>query len=143
MRPTFLLVACCLASLICGCGSEHDLTTQSGIEAKLQDTLSLKTVSLKARPDGGYEGTGQKTDGTNYKITVEQKSAGRLLWYTAMTDQGELSAGGFQEFDRPWMRTLNQMRKGIMIVLVLVVIVGSVIVVARNRARRTKQAEPA
>lgn len=143
MRPTFLLVACCLACLVGGCAGENDLTTQSGIEAKLSDTLSLKAVSLKARPEGGYEGTGQKADGTNYKITVDQKNAGRLLWYTATTDQGELLAGGFQESGPPWLRSLNQMRKGIMILLVLFVVIGSVIVVARNRASRAKHAEPA
>ena len=142
MRPSFLVVACCLVSFVSGCASDPGLMTQSEIEAKLKDTLHLKVVSLEARPEGGYLGRGQTADGTNYTITVDQKEADRSLWYTATTDKGELKAGGFQEFGPVWLRPLKQLSIGVKVILILFVVVGGGIVIALKLARRTKHAEP-
>ena len=142
MRPSFLVVTCCLVGFVSGCASDPGSMTQNEIEAKLTDTLNLKAVSLKARPEGGYVGTGQKADGTSYTITVDQKEADRSLWYSATSDKGDLKAGGLKEFGPSWLRPLNQARKVVMVILLLAVVIGGGIVVARKRARRTKHAEP-
>jgi len=137
-----MVIACCVLCLVSGCASDPGSLTHSEVETKLKDALNLKVVSLKARMDGGYVGTGQKADGTNYTINVEQKEADRSLWYCAVSDTGDLKAGGFQEFGPSWLRPLTQARNGIMVVLVLIVVMGVGIVAARKLARRTKHAEP-
>jgi len=142
MRPTFMMVACCVLSLISGCTSDPGSMTQGEVEAKLKRTLNLKAVSLTARPEGGYSGTGQAADGTRYTITFDQKEADRSLWCSATSDKGELKAGGFQQFGPSWLRPLTQARNGIMVVLALSVVIGVGIVVARKLVRRTKHAEP-
>ena len=131
-----------MLSLVSGCGSDPGSMTQGEVEAKLKGALNLKAVSLSARPEGGYTGTGQAADGTNYTIAVDQKEADRSLWYSATSDKGELKAGGFQEFGPSWLRTLSQARNGMRVVLVLIVVIGVGIVVAKKLARRTKHAEP-
>ena len=142
MRPSLLVVACCLVSFVSGCASDPGSLTQSEIEAKLKDALNLKAVSLKTRPEGGYVGTGQKADGTNYTISVDQKETDRSLWYSATSDTGELKAGGFKEFGPVWLRTLKQVSNWVKVILLLLVVIGGGIVVARKLARRTKHAEP-
>ena len=142
MRPTFMLVECCMLSPVCGCSSDPGSMTQGEVEDKLKGTLNLKAVSLTARPEGGYTGTGQATDGTSYAITVDQKQADRSLRYSATSDKGELKAGAFQEFGPSWLRPLTQARNGIMVILALIVVIGVGIVVARKLNRRTKHAVP-
>ena len=129
-------------SSVSGCASDPGSLTRSEIEAKLKDALNLNAVSLKARPEGGYVGTGQKADGTNYTITVDQKKADRSLWYSAKSDTGDLKAGGFKEFGPAWVRSLQQVSNWGKVILLLLVVIGGGIVAARKFARRTKHAEP-
>jgi hypothetical protein len=140
MRPQFMVVACCALIFISGCATDTASMPLGELEAKLKATLSLKAVSLAARPEGGYAGTGQASDGTNYTITVDQKEAGRLLWYTATSDKGELKAGGFQHFGPSWLRPLTQVRSGIKVILILFVLIGGGFVVVRKLSRRSNRA---
>lgn len=141
MRPQFMVVACCALILISGCATDTASMPLLELEAKLKATLSLKAVSLAARPEGGYVGTGQASDGTNYTITVDQKEAGRLLWYAATSNKGELKVGGFQEFGPSWLGPLTQVRTGIKVLLILIVLIGGGVVVVRKFSRPNKRAE--
>jgi hypothetical protein len=142
MRPA-LVVACCVLGLGGGCAGDPGSMTQSEVEARLKDTLNLKVVSLTARPDGGYTGTGQTADGTTYAITVDQKAADRSLWYTATSDGGEIQAGGFRQFGPPWLRPLKQARNWGLVALAVVVVIGGGVAVARKLARGNRPADPA
>ena len=142
MRLAFVVVACCVLGLAGGCGGDPGSMTQSEVEAKLKSTLNMKAVSLTARPDGSYTGTGQAADGTNYTITVEQKAADRSLWYTATSDGGEITAGGFRELGPAWLRPLKQARNGILVALAVAVVIGVGVVVARKLARSIRPADP-
>jgi hypothetical protein len=95
LLAVFLVATCVLMS---GCAEDPGSMSQAEVEAKLKDILKLKTVTLTAAPEGGYAGTGEKEDGSTLKLTIAQKKDDRSLWYTAVDEQGELTAGGLKDF---------------------------------------------
>ena len=97
-----LLAVCMIVGIgfASGCSNDPGWMSKADIEVKLKETLELRDVSLSESPDGGYTGNGIKDDGTKFTISVIQKENGKLLWYSATDDRGNLKAGGFQEFSR-------------------------------------------
>jgi hypothetical protein len=90
-------LAVILAAGLCGCANDPVSMGRSEIEARLAEKLNLRDVSLAAAPAGGYTGTGRKADGTAVTITVTQKKDEQSLWYSAVDEKGELSAGGMKD----------------------------------------------
>ena len=73
-----------------GCPTNPANMGKAEVEKVLTDSLSLKSVSIEAKPQGGgFSGTGQGTDGIEYKIDVIQDPAQKKLSYTAESKNGE------------------------------------------------------
>lgn len=73
-----------------GCPTNPANMGKAEVEKLLTDQLSLKSVSIDAKPQGGgFTGTGQGTDGVDYKIDVVQNAAEKKLSYTAESRNGE------------------------------------------------------
>lgn len=79
-----------------GCPKNPASLGKAEVEAMLKDKdkLDLKSITLDAKPQGGgYSGTGQGTDGTEYKIDVVQDPKESKLSYTAESQGGDILSG--------------------------------------------------
>ncbi|MDB5339932.1 MAG: hypothetical protein JWN70_5551 [Planctomycetaceae bacterium] len=73
-----------------GCPTNPASMGKAEVEKLLTDNLALKSVTIAAKPQGGgFTGTGQGTDGVEYKIDVIQDAAQKKLSYTAESKNGE------------------------------------------------------
>jgi hypothetical protein len=97
MRRAFSTVAIALVMIgLVGCPKNPANLSKPEVETLLKDQLTLKSVTIEAKPEGGgFTGTGQGSDGTEYKLDVKQDSKESKLTYTAESKNGEEIKSGF------------------------------------------------
>ena len=95
-----MLQTLCVLSFLCvgGCNPAENPGTW-GVEkvsAKIQESLELTDVELTANPEGGFTGTGSRTDGETVTFTITQDpTASRMSW-DAEGDRGFVEDGYYE-----------------------------------------------
>lgn len=80
-----------------GCNQPHPGTwTETQVEAKIQQKMSLAEIDLQPAADAGkLTGTGKNADGETFDLTVTQDVDGMRLDYEAEGDRGSIESGTF------------------------------------------------
>ncbi len=89
-RVIHLLAIALVIVGLAGCGKNPGHLDKAGVEAHLKEVISLKSITLEAKPGGGgFTGNAQSNEGIDYTIDVVQDPSQAQLTYTAKSKDGD------------------------------------------------------
>jgi hypothetical protein len=79
---------------VAGCSDKNPgAMNQEEVEAFMKKRLKLTEISLVEKPDGGYAGTGKRSNGSKYSLEVRLDKDDKRIEWTTTDENGTVSAG--------------------------------------------------
>lgn len=85
-----------LAVIFTGCADNPGKWPLPKLEAKISENLELTSIELAPRPEGGYQGSGQRADGETVKFTITQDPEAHRIEWQAQGDRGFVEDGYYE-----------------------------------------------
>jgi len=79
-----------------GCRDNPGTWGAEKVAAKITSSLELSDVTVKARPEGGFAGSGKRADGETITFTIHQDAEAHRLSWDAKGDRGFVEEGFYE-----------------------------------------------